>query len=128
MNLGKLFHRFRVPMLTLVVCTLVLFGAQSSSAQEITVSTPRFSVGSQHYSTGTYRFTLISTCFLSIRKVGGGDEKMFLIRHEGDRQLGAKGGLTFDESKGQRILRAVYIPGANMAAELVGDEIARNGE
>ena len=130
MNVGNLSRHFVAPMLALAIAGAILvFGSQFASAQEIiTVSTPfGFSVNSQHYSTGTYQFTLISECLLSIRKVDSGEEKVFLIRPEVNGPLGAHGGLTFDNSKGQRKLQAVYIPGTDMAAELVGDEIARNG-
>ena len=128
MNAGNLSHRFVAPVLALAVAgAMLVLGSQSASAQRITVSTPfPFSVDSQHYPAGTYQFTLISECLLSILKVDRGEEKVFLIRPEANGPLGAHGGLTFDNSKGHRTLQSVFIPGKAMAAELVGNETARN--
>src|ERR1700757_3204690 len=101
MNIGNLPRSFAASTLALAVAVAILvFGSQPASAQGIIVSTPfGFSIDSQHYPTGTYKFTLISDCLLSIRKVGSGDEKVFLVRPEINGPLGAHGGLTFDNSK-----------------------------
>lgn len=138
MKVGKLFHRFGTPMLGLAIAGAIsLLGSQSASAQGITASTPAFSVASQHsangtshYPTGTYQFTLISECecLLSIRNVISGEKRVFMIRPEVNGPLGVRGGVVFDNSAGQLNLKAVYIPGTDMAAELVGDEIARDKE
>lgn len=136
MNAGKLFRHFAEPMFALALAGgLTAVGSQFASAQGITVSTPAFSVDSQlsptgtyQYPTGTYQFTLISDSLLSILNVKSGKKNIFLIRPEVNGPQGVHGGVVFNNSRGQRSLKAVYIPGTDMAAELVGNDLARAGE
>lgn len=133
MKLRNLFHGFGGPTLGLAVAGAIsVLCSQSASAQGITVSTPPFSVEGQHsangayqYPGGTYQFTRVSEWLLSIRNVNSGKETLFLIRPEVNGPLGVHGGLVFDTSKGARTLQTVYIPGTDMAAELVGGDMMK---
>jgi hypothetical protein len=121
MNLGNLFHRFVAPMLALGVAgAILLLASQFASAQEITATTPfSFSVDNQQYPAGTYQFTLIPEGLLSIRNADG-KKNIFPIRPEGRGPFGSNARLTFYKGKGHNELLAVYIPGTDMTAELLG--------
>jgi hypothetical protein len=127
MNLGYLFHRIVVPVLALGVAGLILvLSPQSASAQEITVNTPfSFSVDNQQYPAGTYQFTLLPEWLLSIRNPDG-KENLFAVRPERSRPFGSRGDLTFRDCEGHNELLAVYIPGTDMTAELIGAKTAKN--
>jgi hypothetical protein len=123
MNLGNLFHRFAAPMLALGVAgALSLLGPQSASAQEVTATTPfSFSVDNQQYPAGTYQFTLIPEGLLSIQNADG-KKNIFPIRPEGRGPFGTSARLTFSKCEGHNELLAVYIPGTDMTAELIGQK------
>ena len=126
MNPGNLFHGFVASILALVVAGAIsLLGAQSASAQEITATAPfSFSVDNQQYPAGTYQFTLILEGLLSIQNADG-KKKIFPIRPEGSGPFGSNGRLTFYKCEGHNELLAVYIPGTNMTAELIGQKTSR---
>jgi hypothetical protein len=128
MNLGNLIHRFVAPIVALgVVGVMLVMTPQTASAQGITVSTPfAFSVENQHYPAGTYQFTFESQWLLSVQNADGGKESFFPIRPEDSGPLGPLGRLTFHNCEGHKKLQAVYIPGKNMIAELVGPGNATN--
>ena len=127
MNLGNLFHRFVAPMLALGVAGAILVsGTESVSAQEITATAPfSFSVDNQQYPPGTYRFTLSSEWLLFIHNADG-KESCFPIRPERFGPQGSRGTLTFYKHEGHNELRAVYIPGTDMYAELIRPKTAKN--
>jgi hypothetical protein len=125
MNSSNLFHRFVVPVLALAAGAILVVGSQSASAQGIIVTPPfSFSVDNQQYPAGTYRFTLVSPWLLSIQNADG-KEKVFPIHPEGSRPPGSHGGLTFHKCEGYNELLAVYIPGTDMTAELIGQTASR---
>jgi hypothetical protein len=128
MNLGNLIHRFIAPIVAVgVVGVMLVMTPQSASAQRIIVSTPfSFSVDNQHYPAGAYQFTLESQWILSVQNAGGGKESFFPIRPEDSGPLGSLGRLTFSNCEGHKKLQAVYIPGRDMTAELVGPGNATN--
>jgi hypothetical protein len=123
MNLGKLFHRFVAPMLALAVAGgISLLVPPFASAQEITATTPfSFSVANQQYPPGTYQFTLIPEGLLSIQNADG-KKNIFPIRPEGRGPFGSNARLTFYKCKGHNELLAVYIPGTDMTAGLIGQK------
>lgn len=126
MNLGNLSPRLVTPFVALGVAGVILLMApQSASAQEITVSNPfPFSVDNQQYPAGTYQFTLESQWLLSIHNADGGNSNFFPI-HPGDSgPLGSHGRLTFYNCEGLEKLEAVYIPGTDITAELIGSDNA----
>jgi hypothetical protein len=127
MNLDNLLHRFVAPMLILVVAGgLPVLAPQSASAQEITVTAPfPFSVDNQQYPAGTYQFSLLSEWLLSIHNTDR-KENFFPIRPERSGASGSRGHLTFYQCEGHNELRAVYIPGTDMTAQLVGPKNAGN--
>jgi hypothetical protein len=126
MNRGISFHRFVAPVLALGGALLVL-GPQSASAQEITATVPfPFFVDNQQYLAGTYQFTLTSEWVLSIHNADG-KQGLFPVRPERFKPLGSGGGdLTFCKCEGHNELLAVYIPGTDMTAELIGPRASRN--
>jgi hypothetical protein len=102
---------------------LLALGTQAASAQKINVTTPfGFSAGNEFYPAGTYQFTVLSEWSLSIRNVNGKGEKFFAVRPEESGPLGSRGGLIFRNFEGHRTLQAVYVPGADRAAELCQHE------
>jgi hypothetical protein len=123
MNLGNLFHRFVAPMLAFGVAGAISpLGPQLASAQEITATTPfSFSVDNQQYPAGTYYFTFIPEGLLSIQNADG-RKNIFPIRPEGRGPFGSYARLTFYKCKGHNELLAVYIPGTDMTAELIGQK------
>jgi len=99
---------------------MLTLGAQTATAQAITVTTPfAFSAGSQSYPPGTYQFTLLSQWSLSIRNVKGGGKRFFAVHPEETGPLNSQGSLTFRNFEGHRNLQAVYVPGTDIAAELL---------
>ncbi len=127
MNLGVSFHRFVATMLALGVAGAIsVLGPQSASAQEITATVPfQFSIDNQQYPAGTYQFTLTSEWLLSMHNAQG-KESLFPTRPERSAPLGSGGALTFCKCEGHHELLAVYIPGTDMTAELIGPRAARN--
>jgi hypothetical protein len=127
MNLGKLFHRFVAPTVVLGVAGAISgVGTKAASAQEITATAPfPFSIDNQQYPAGTYRFSLTSEWLLSIYDADG-RENVFPIRPERLGPQGSRGTLTFYKHEGHNELLAVYIPGTDMNAELIGPKTARN--
>ena len=127
MNLGKLSQRFVATVVALGVGVILVMAAQSASAQGIIVSNPfSFSVDNQQYPAGTYQFTLESQWLLSIHNADG-KQGLFPIRPERFKPLGSGGGdLTFCKCEGHNELLAVYIPGTDMTAELIGPRASRN--
>lgn len=121
MKPGNLFRRFVAPMLAIGVGGVVSFlGARSASAQEITVTTRfSFSVDKEQYPAGTYQFTLIPEGLLSIQNADG-KKNIFPIRPGGRGPFGSNARLTFYKCEGHNALLAVYIPGTDMTAELIG--------
>ena len=107
--------------------SVLALGAKTATAQAITVTTPfAFSAGSQSYPAGTYQFTLLSEWSLSIRNVKGGGEKFFAVHPEETGPLDSQGSLTFRNSEGHRSLQAVYVPGTDIAAELLQHDSRSN--
>ena len=99
---------------------MLALGAQTATAQSVTATTPfAFSAGSQSYPAGTYQFTLVSQWSLSIRNVNGGGERFFAVHPEETGPLASHGKLSFGISEGHRTLQAVYVPGTDIAAELL---------
>jgi hypothetical protein len=127
MNPGNLFHRFVAPMLALGVAGAIsLLGLQSASAQEITATAPfSFSVDNQQYPAGTYQFALIPEGLLAIQNADG-KTNFFPIRPEGRGPFGSHGRLTFYKCEGHTELLAVYIPGTDMTAKLIGQKASRD--
>ena len=128
MNLGVSFHRFVAPMLALGVAGAIsVLGPQFASAQEITATVPfPFSVDNQQYPAGTYQLTLTSEWLLSIHNADG-KQSLFPIRPERFKPpASGDGDLTFCKCEGHNELLAVYIPGTDMTAELIGTRAARN--
>jgi hypothetical protein len=127
MSLDNLLHRFFAPMLILVVTGgISVLAPQSASAQEITVTAPfPFSVNHQQYPAGTYQFSLLSEWLLSIHNADR-KENFFPIRPERSEAPGSRGHLTFSQCEGHNELLAVYIPGTDMTAKLVGPKSAGN--
>jgi hypothetical protein len=128
MNPGILFHRFVAPMLTLGAAgALLVLGPQSAAAQEINATVPfTFSVDNEKYPAGTYQFTLTSEWLLSIHNADG-KQSLFPIRPERFKPpASGDGDLTFCKCEGHNELLAVYIPGTDMTAELIGTRAARN--
>jgi hypothetical protein len=123
MNPGNLIHRFVAPMLAFGVAGAIsLLGPQLASAQEITATTPfSFSVDNQQYPAGTYYFALIPEGLLSIQNADG-RKNIFPIRPEGRGAFGSYARLIFSKCKGHNELLAVYIPGTDMTAELIGQK------
>ena len=121
MNLEKLTSTLAKLILGAVaIGGMLALGAQTATAQAITVTTPfAFSAGSQSYPAGTYQFTLLSQWSLSIRNVKGGGEKFFAVHPEETGTLDSQGSLTFRNSEGHRNLQAVYVPGTDIAADLI---------
>lgn len=129
MNRNLLSHRLSAFALAIGIAAGILsVETKTASAQDITVTTPfAFSVGNQHYPTGTYKFALVSQYVLSISRTDGTGKKLFLVEPQDKGALGIPGGLTFASSQGDRNLEAVYIPGMDTAEKLTGYETARNG-
>ena len=123
MNLGNLFHRFFTPVLALGVAgAMLVLAPPSASAQGIIATTPfSFSVDNQQYPPGRYQFTLVSPWLLSIQNANG-REMVFPIHPEDSGPSGSRGGLTFHKCEGHNELLAVYIPGTDMTAELIGQK------
>jgi hypothetical protein len=127
MNLGKLARRFVAPVVALGVGVILVMTAQSASAQGIIVSNPfSFSVDNQQYPAGTYQFTLESQWLLSIHNADGGNTNFFPVRPEDSGSLGSHGRLTFYNCEGNQRLQAVYIPGTDITAQLIGPDNATN--
>ena len=126
MNLGNLSQRLVTPIVTFAVVGVILVMApQSASAQEITVFNPfPFSVDNQQYPAGTYRLILDSQWLLSIRNTDGGSENYFPMHPVDSGPLGSHSRLIFYNCEGHRKLQAVYIPGTEIAAELIGPDNA----
>jgi hypothetical protein len=122
MNLGNLSQRFVAPFVALgVVGAVLVMVPQSASAQGIIVSNPfSFSVDNQRYPAGTYQFTLESQWLLSIHNADGGNKKFFSIRPEDSGSFGSHGRLIFYNCEGHKQLQAIYIPGTDITAELIG--------
>lgn len=125
MNRTKFSSTFaRLILGAISLCSTLALGTQTATAQAIIVTTPAFSAGSQSFPAGTYQFTRLSEWSLSIRNLNGGGEKLFMVRPEETRSPESHGGqLIFRDSvsnsKGQRILEAVSMPGRDTAAELL---------
>jgi hypothetical protein len=101
--------------------------------RSITVTTPfSYCVNNRAYSSGEYKFTVISQHLLSIRNVNGGGESLFLIRPEGGAQGLARGparspgAITFRTFQGLRVLGTVFEPGSDSAFELISQGISRD--
>jgi hypothetical protein len=126
MNLGKLSQRFVASVVTLGVAgVLLVMAPQSASAQGIIVSNQfPFSADKQQYPAGTYQFTLESLWLLSIRNTDGGYKNFFAVRPEDSGPLGSRGRLTFYNCEGHEKLEAVFIPGTDVTARLVGPATA----
>jgi hypothetical protein len=126
MNLGNLIHRFVAPIVALgVVGVLLVMAPQPASAQGVTVAIPfSFSVDNQQYPAGTYRLILDSQWLLSIRNTDGGSENYFPMHPVDSGPLGSHSRLIFYNCEGHRKLQAVYIPGTEIAAELIGPDNA----
>jgi hypothetical protein len=127
MNLRNPSHRLVAPMLALGVAgALSLLAPQSTSAQEITATAAfSFSVDNQQYPAGTYQFALVPEGLLSIQNADG-KKRFFPIRPEGRGPFGSDGRLTFNNCEGHNELLAVYIPGTDMTAELIGQKASRD--
>ena len=98
---------------------LLALGAQTVSAQSIIVTVPfDFSAGDQVFPVGTYQFTSLSEWSLSIRNVKSEGEKFLTVRPKQNGSRASRSSIVFHNSKGQKILEAVYVPESDMGAEL----------
>jgi hypothetical protein len=84
-----------------------------------------FSVDNQQYPAGTYQLALASEWLLSIRD-GDGNQRLFAIRPGSIGHSGSRADLTFCKCAGRHELLAVYIPGTNITAELIGPKTEGN--
>jgi hypothetical protein len=127
MNVGKLFRHFVVEVVVSGVGVILAMAPQSASAQGIIVSNQfSFSVNNQQYPAGTYQFTLETPWLLSIHGADGGNTNLYPIRPEDSGPLGSHGRLTFYNCQGHQTLQAIYIPGTDMTAELIGVDNTTN--
>jgi len=128
MNREKVTSTFaKLILVAISMSSMLALGTQTASAQAIIVTTPfAFSAGSQSYPAGTYQFTLLSEWSLSIRNVNGGGERFFKVIPEENGTSGSQGSLTFRDSEGHSSLQAVYVPGADRAAEVAQHDTRSN--
>jgi hypothetical protein len=115
MNLDK----FKVICARGIVAAAITRGL-FASAQSVIVTVPfDFSAGDQVFPVGTYQFTSLSAWSLSIRNVKSGGEKFFTVRPQQNGSRASRSSIVFHNSKGQKILEAVYVPESDMGAELL---------
>ena len=104
----------------IVTSGMFALGTQTASAQSIIATVPfAFSAGDQPFPAGTYQFTALSGWSLSIRNVKGGGEKFFTVRPKQNGSRASRSSIVFHNSKGQKILEAVYVPESDMGSELL---------
>jgi hypothetical protein len=93
---------------------------KTASAQAITVTVPfAFSAGDQLFPIGTYQFNFLSQWSLTIRNVKGGSEKFFAVSPKEYGSEASRPRIVFRNSRGQKILEAVYVPGSDIGAGLL---------
>ncbi len=119
------YEKFKAICAKAIVAAIVTSGifalsTQTASAQSVIATVPfAFSAGDQPFPAGTYQFTSLSEWSLSIRNVKGGGEKFFTARPKQNGSRASRSRIVFHNSKGQKILEAVYVPGSDIAAELL---------
>jgi hypothetical protein len=105
---------------SIVASGIFALGTQTASAQSIIATVPfAFSAGDQPFPAGTYQFTALSAWSLSIRNMKGGGEKFFTARPKQNGSRASRSRIVFHNSKGQKLLEAVYVPGSDIGAELL---------
>lgn len=104
----------------IVTSGIFALSTQTASAQSVIATVPfAFSAGDQPFPAGTYQFTSLSAWSLSIRNVKGGGEKFFTARPKQNGSRASRSRIVFHDSKGQKLLEAIYVPGSDIGAELL---------
>lgn len=110
----------RAILAAVTISGLWALGTQTASAQAITATVPfAFSAGDQLFPIGTYRFTLLSAWFLSIRNVKGGGEKFFIVHPQQNGSHTSHARIVFRNAGGHKNLDAVYPPKSEGGVELI---------